>query len=84
MDKESFVLTLIAQYKNQIEEALVESQHIYRSSIDYELLELKIDSIFISAKVDGLDESLVWEMIHFRIPTYINFINMKTTSKKSA
>lgn len=84
MDKESFVLTLIAQYKNQIEEALVESQHVYRSSIDYNLLETKIEALILSARVDGLEETMVWDMIHMRIPTYVNFINAKKTSKKIA
>lgn len=87
MDRDSFVLILIAQYKDEIEEALIECEHVYRSSIDYELLDEKLNHIFTCAKVDGLDEAIVWDIIQFRIPSYINYLNstnLKSASKKAA
>ena len=42
MDRDSFLITLIAQYKEEIEEVLVECEHVYRSTIDYELLDGKV------------------------------------------
>jgi uncharacterized protein (UPF0335 family) len=84
MDKESFITTLIAQYTEEIEEILLECEHVYKSTIDYELLEQKVEEIFSSAKVDGLDEKIVWDLIQARIPSYVNYLNYKTPSKKAA
>lgn len=84
MDRDSFTLTLIAQYKEEIEEVLVESEHVYRSTIDYEMLDGKVEELLRCAKVDGLDEKLIWDLLHARIPSYVNYINFKTTGKKAA
>lgn len=86
MDRDSFVITLIAQYKEEIEEILVECEHVYRSTIDYEMLDGKVEELMKSAKVDGLEEKIVWDLLHHRIPSYVNYVNAKTlkTSKKAA
>lgn len=84
MDRDSFVITLIAQYKEEIEEILVECEHVYRSTIDYEMLNTKVEELIRSAKVDGLEEKIVWDLLHARIPSYVNYVNIKTTSKKAA
>lgn len=86
MDRDSFVITLIAQYKDEIEEILVECEHVYRSTIDYEMLDGKVEELMKSAKVDGLEEKIVWDLLHHRIPSYVNYVNAKTlkTSKKAA
>jgi uncharacterized protein (UPF0335 family) len=84
MDKESFITTLIAQYTEEIEEILLECEHVYKSTIDYELLEQKVEEIFSSAKIDGLDEKIVWDLIQARIPSYVNYLNYKAPSKKAA
>ncbi len=84
MDRDSFVITLIAQYKEEIEEILVECEHVYRSTIDYEMLDGKVEELMRSAKVDGLEEKIVWDLLHSRIPSYVNYVNVKTTSKKAA
>jgi hypothetical protein len=83
MDRDSFLMTLIAQYKEEIEEILVECEHVYRSTIDYELLDTKVEELFRSAKVDGLEDKIVWDLLHSRIPSYVNYVNYKT-SKKAA
>ena len=82
--KDQFTETLIAQYKEEIEEILVECEHVYRLTIDYDLLNMKVEELFRSATVDGLPEKILWEMIHSRIPSYINYVNYKGTSKKVA
>ena len=84
MDRDSFVITLIAQYKEEIEEVLVECEHVYRSTIDYELLDVKVEELIRSAKVDGLDEKIVWDLLHARIPTYVNYVNHRHVGKKAA
>lgn len=84
MTRDEFINTLIAQYREEIEEVLMESEHVYRSTIDYEILDQKIEQIFSCAKVDGLDEKIVWDLIQSRIPSYINYLNYKSPSKKAA
>lgn len=83
MNKDSFLDTLIAQYKEEIEEILLESEHVYRSTIDYELLELKVGQLLKCAKIDGLEEKIIWDLLHARIPSYVNYINFKTSKKAS-
>lgn len=84
IDKDQFINTLIAQYKDDIEEALVECEHVYRSTIDYELLHEKIEQVLNSAIVDGLPEKMIWELIQTRIPSYVNYLNSKGAGKKAA
>lgn len=82
MDKESFIETLIAQYTEEIEEILLESEHVYRSTIDYELLDQKASQLIKCAMIDGLDEKIVWNLIQARIPSYVNYINYKKSAGK--
>ncbi len=84
MDRDSFISTLVAQYKEEIEEVLVECEHVYRSTIDYEMLDQKVEELVRCAKVDGLDEKVVWDLLHARIPSYVNYVNVKSSSKKAA
>lgn len=84
MDKDKFQETLILQYRDEIEEILVESEHVYRSTIDYDLLDQKVTELMNAAKVDGLDSTVLWEMIEKRIPSYVNFVNHKYYGKKAA
>jgi len=82
MDKDSFIDTLIAQYTEEIEEILLESEHVYRSTIDYELLDQKATQLIKCALIDGLDEKTVWNLIQARIPSYVNYINYKKSAGK--
>ncbi len=75
---------LIAQYKEEIEEVLVESEHVYRLTIDYDLLHAKVEQMLISAKANGLEEKVVWNLLQTRIPSYVNYINYKSAGKKAA
>lgn len=84
MDKDQFINTLIAQYREEIEEILVECEHVYRSTIDYDLLHQKVEQTIRCAKVDGLEEKILWELIHARIPSYVNYLNCKVPGKKAA
>ena len=77
-------LTLISQYRDAIEEILVESEHVYRLTIDYEILDLKVMELFRAAEIDGLNEKIVWELISARIPSYINYKNSRSHGKKVA
>jgi len=85
MDNDSLQSTLISQYKIEIEEILSECEHVYRLTIDYELLESRINELFETAKSDGLDEKTLWSLIQSRIPSFINYVNshsLKNAHKK--
>ncbi len=82
--RDEFLETIIAQYRDEIEEILVESEQVYRSSIDYDMLDTKVQSLIRCAKVDGLNEKMIWELLEARIPTYVNYINFKNSAKKAA
>lgn len=84
MEPSTILLALYARYKDEIEEILVECEHVYRLTIDYELLDQKIKELICSARSEGLDEKIIWNMIQSRIPSYINFMNYKISSKKPA
>jgi hypothetical protein len=84
MNHDDFKITLIKQYRAQIEEIIIESEHAYKSSIDYEHLDMKFTELFKSASVDGIEDYQIWEMISKRIPSYINYVNAKASSKKVA
>jgi hypothetical protein len=84
MDNDKFLIVLIAEYKENIEQVLCDCEHVYRSTIDYELLELKINELIISAKSNGLDEKLIQNLVHTIIPSYINYLNHKRSGKKAA
>lgn len=81
MDNDDFISALTAQYKEEIEEILLESEHVYRSTIDYELLDQKVIELLNSAKIDGLSEKIIWDMLQARIPSYVNYVNYKIVSK---
>jgi hypothetical protein len=84
MTKDQFIETLMAQYTEEIEEILVESEHVYRSTIDYDLLDQKVEHLIQCARVDGLEEKIVWELLQKRIPSYVNYVNYKATTGKKA
>lgn len=84
MTKDQFIETLLAQYKEEIEEILLESEHVYRLTIDYELLDQKVEELIRSAKIDGLQEKVIWDLLQSRIPSYVNYINSKVSGKKAA
>lgn len=86
MDKkfDNDVSVLIKKYKAEIEEILIECEHVYRSTIDYELLDSRVIELLEAAKDDGLEEKVIWDLLHSQIPSYVNYINFKITSKKSA
>lgn len=84
MDRDQFLGTLIAQYKEEIEEILVESEHVYRSTIDYDILHEKVEELFHASRVDGLDDTVIWDLLQARIPSYVNYVNQRQTGKKIA
>lgn len=75
---------LIIRYKERIEEALNDCEHVYRLTIDYEMLDQKILELVIIAKNDGLTNKAFWDLVQASIPSYINYINYKSAGKKAA
>lgn len=76
--------TLIARYRQEIEEILTESEHVYRLTIDYDLLEQKVTELLNDARQNGIEEKVIWNLLQARIPSYVNFINHKSMGKKAA
>lgn len=75
MNKDDFKQTLIKQYSDSIEEIIVESESVYRSQIDYDELDFRVRSLIKAAKVDGLDEGIIWDLLEHRVPEYINYLS---------
>lgn len=74
----------IVEYKEKIEDIIVECEHVYRLTIDYEMLDQKVLELMASAKEDGLSNKAFWDLIQATIPSYINYINHKASGKKAA
>lgn len=74
MNKEDFKQTLVLQYSEVIEEMIIESESVYRSHIDYDILDSRVRSLIKAAKVDGLDENVIWDILEHRVPGYIDFL----------
>lgn len=73
MTKEDFKQTLIKQYSEVIEEIIVESESVYRSQLDFEELDYRVRGIIQAARVDGLEESVIWDILEKRVPDYYDY-----------
>jgi hypothetical protein len=73
MNKEDFKQTLIKQYSEVIEEMIVESETVYRSHLDFDELDFRIKSLIQAARVDGLDEAVIWDIVQRRVPDYYHY-----------
>nr|BDT28391.1 hypothetical protein BHI3_18570 [Bacteriovorax sp. HI3] len=73
MNKEDFKQTLIKQYSEVIEEIIVESESVYRSQLDFNELDYRVRSLIQAARVDGLEEGIIWDILERRVPDYYNF-----------
>jgi hypothetical protein len=75
MNKDDFKQTLIKQYSESIEKIIVESESVYRSHIDYDELDFRVRGLIQAARVDGLDETVIWDLLEHRVPEYLNYLN---------
>lgn len=80
---DDFKQTLIKQYSEVIEEMIVESETVYRSHLDYDELNFRVLNLIQAARVDGLEEHVIWGILERRVPDYYHFA-MKSTSYKIA
>ncbi len=83
MNKDDFKQTLIKQYSEVIEEMIVESETVYRSHLDMHELDFRIRSLIQAARVDGLDETVIWDIVQRKVPDYYNYA-MGTCTKIAA
>jgi hypothetical protein len=84
MTREDFEFTLVKQYSDSIDELIVESESVYRSQIDYDLLDTGVKSILKAAKVDGLKEEIIWNILERKVPGYLLHVNGSKRNKKAA
>lgn len=80
---DDFKMTLIKQYSEVIEEMIVESETVYRSHLDFDELDFRVRNLISAARVDGLDEHVIWGIIERRVPDYYSFA-MKSSYKIAA
>ncbi|MBY0413405.1 MAG: hypothetical protein K2Q18_04540 [Bdellovibrionales bacterium] len=73
MNKDDFKQTLIKQYSEVIEEMIVESETVYRSHLDFDQLDFRIRSLIQAARVDGLEEKIIWDILQRKVPDYYHF-----------
>lgn len=74
MTKDDFKQTLIKQYTEVIEEIIIECKSICHPQIDYNVFDSKVKSIIMAARIDGLEEGVIWGILEHRIPDYIDYI----------
>lgn len=70
MTKDDFKQTLIRQYSEVIDEMIVESESVYRSHLNYEELDFKMRTLISAARVDGLEEKVIWDLLERRVPNF--------------
>ena len=71
--KDDFKQTLIKQYSEVIEEIIVESESVYRSHLDFDQLDFRVRDLIHAARVDGIEEAIIWGILERRVPEYYNF-----------
>lgn len=71
--KDDFKQTLIKQYSEVIEEIIVESESVYRSQLDFDQLDFRVRGLIQAARVDGIEEGIIWGILERRVPDYYNF-----------
>lgn len=75
MTREDFDFVLAKQYSDTIDRAIVQCESVYRSQIDYAVLDGHIQTILKAAKVDGLSEDIIWNILERKVPGYIRHLN---------
>lgn len=80
MKREEFKEVLMRQYHNVIHQLIVECERLSQMNASYCDLDLRIRDLLNSAKRDGIDESVVWEIVQTKLPDYYE----KTLSCKIA
>ena len=73
MNKDDFKQTLIKQYSEVIEEMIVESETVYRSHLDFSELDYRVRGLIQAARVDGLEETIIWDILQRKVPDYYNY-----------
>jgi hypothetical protein len=84
MNKDDFKQTLILQYSEVIEEIIVESESVYRSQIDFLELDYRVQGLIQAARVDGLEESIIWDILERKVPDYIKHVMSSSYNIKIA
>lgn len=67
-NSEIFHNALVAQYRDLIHEAILESETEHKTQMDIGKLNSKLQVIFKAANYDGLNESIISELIDQAIP----------------
>lgn len=71
--REDFMMTLIKQYSAAIDEIVIDCESLYRSQLDIHTLDTKIQNVLQAARLDGLDEGVIWSLIERKVPAYYDY-----------
>lgn len=74
----------INYYIKIIDQLVIDCEHSYRLTIDYDLFDLKVQDIFITARSNGISDQEIWKIITEKLPTYLHYFNDKKSRNKSA
>lgn len=68
---EHFEETLVCQYRDLIHEAILESETEHKTRMDLGKLNAKLKVIYKAAAYDGIDESVINQLIEEAIPSNV-------------
>lgn len=71
--REDFEISLIKQYSAAIDEIVIDCEHEYKAHLDFETLSIKIENVLMAAKLDGLDEAIIWNIVQRRVPSFYDY-----------
>ena len=84
MDREGFIHTLVEQYRDDLKESYLESEHD-NGVVEYEHLNKMIEDYWKAAKLDGLPLNEYCEILQGLFPEHLESLPFwKEFSKKSA
>lgn len=68
--QDDFKEIVMRQYYAVISNLVAECESLYRLNRPYCELDARIRFLISSAKNDGLDEDIIWEMVRIKLPDY--------------
>ena len=57
---------------------------MYRSHLDFDELDFRVRHLIQAAKVDGLEERIIWDILERKVPDYCSYVMSATYGKIAA
>ena len=78
---ENFIEVLVEQYKNEVQEILIECEQDKGKTVDISLFNKKLGQVWNSAKIDGLGEIEFYGLLTDVVPQLMNQIELTNSMK---